>query len=132
MIKKLLVGSVGAMVATAAAAQEVWQDEQYTHSFDTYSICLIRAIEGRAQARSAPNNAAVDRFFDRCSEAKAANTKLAEARLSKLMPSLSPQQVRARVRAFRRGVVILRMQPIFQQRGLGAQFETFVQRNQEF
>jgi hypothetical protein len=48
------------------------------------------------------------------------------------MPSLSPQQVRARVRAFRRGVVILRMQPIFQQRGLGAQFETFVQRNQEF
>ncbi|MEA3044035.1 MAG: hypothetical protein QOH47_1873 [Sphingomonadales bacterium] len=133
-MRKLAFACVAVCVATAVAAQNLWQDGPYLHSYDAYFDCYEGVINNNPIE---PNDrVAAERMFRRafseCADARIAGTAGAEARVAALRPDYSPRQRRDTVSFFRRGLVVLRLGEFFRRKGLGAQFSEYFARTSEF
>lgn len=133
-MKKLAVACVAICATGTAAAQNLWQDDRYLHSYDAYFDCYEGVIDNGAVD---PNDdVAAERLFDRafheCADARIAGTAVAEARVAALRPDYSPRQRRDTVGFFRRGLVVLRLGEFFRRKGLGAQFDAYFARTSQF
>jgi hypothetical protein len=133
-MRKLAFACVAVCVAGAAAAQDLWQDERYLHSYDAYFDCYEGVIDHHSID---PNDrAAAERLFARafgeCADARIAGTVAAEARVAALRPDYSPRQRRDTVGFFRRGLVVLRLGEFFRRKGLDTQFSEYFARTAEF
>ena len=135
MIKKLAFGCLVTFVASAAAGQNLWQDEQYLHSYDAYFDCYEGVINSSVGVDPS-DRAAIDRMFsgafNRCADARAAGTAAAQARVAVLQPHYSAKQRSDVVSTFRRGLVVFRLRAFFRGKGLGAQFDDYFERTTEF
>ena len=134
-IRKLVVACLLALPVSPALAQELWQDGQYAHAYDTYLRCYERAIETGA-AVGADDQSATDKLFTgafrSCAPQRAAGTALALARISVLKPDYSPEKREQAVAASRRALVVLELQKFLDRKGLGSQFEDHLKRTAEY
>src|ERR1044072_6306673 len=106
MIRPFAFACILGSLPVAAAAQEPWQDEAYTHAYDAYFACY-RGVVGDGTQVDHNDQQATDGLFRRayaqCASERSAGPAAGEGRLADLRPDYPLEGRRSVVSTFRRG-----------------------------
>jgi hypothetical protein len=114
-------------------ARGIWQDEQYTHAYDSYIECYGKNLESAPKGLDQSSAEALFRqTFIACAAARDSGTSVARARADALLPDKPPEYRQQMVATFRRASIVLGLKDTLKAQGLDRQFQRYAEGDSEF